>query len=277
VRSVDELNEHFQYHDQFNQISNGGGKYGAYTVAPDREHALNDSQPIEGVNTDSPVREFQASSLKTYLVGLNGAKEVNPTTAKAGCGSFQAKWRLPAGGSRLGMDLIWETRVRYETPAYFWFAIWTSGNKWSKGAEMDLVESFGYDNGNSRTNFDGNFWHSSVVGGTAETNYHTGWGTAMNTYGISSYDAAEYHTWTWIYKADDSFESYNDGKIVQRGALPWTLGAEESGTPIDMSFIFDGAWGHTDIDSVDKTLAVSEFTGKYYEWDFSRVYLRPAK
>ncbi len=96
IRSIADLNEHFRYHDQFDQIANGGGKYGAYTVAPDREHALDASQPVEGVDTSSPVRKFFDNSMRTYLVGLNGAKNVNPATSKAGCGSFQARWKLPA-------------------------------------------------------------------------------------------------------------------------------------------------------------------------------------
>ncbi|HEY3499242.1 MAG TPA: hypothetical protein VGK73_31345, partial [Polyangiaceae bacterium] len=274
IRSIGDLNEHFQYFDQFGQIANGGGKYGAYTVAPGREQALNETQPVEGVNTDRPVREFFESSMKTYLVGLDGAEEVNPSSVKAGCGSFQAKWKLPRGGSRLGMDLLWETRVRYVTPAYFWFAIWTAGNQWNGGAEMDLIESFGYDNGGGNTNYDGRYWHSSVVGGVSETNYHANWGAGMESYGITSFDAAEYHTWTWLYRADDSFSSYVDGVLVQRGFLDWTYGATEDGEPIDMSFIFDGAWGHTEIASVNHTVSVTEFDGKYYEWDFSRVYLR---
>jgi len=274
IRSIADLNEHFQYFDQFGQIANGGGKYGAYTVAPDRAHAHDDAQPLEGVNTTRPVRELFADSVRTYLVGLDGALEVDPSNAKAGCGSFQAKWTLPAGGSRLGLDLIWETRVRYVTPPYFWFAIWTAGNQWNGGAEMDLIESFGYDNGGGNTNYDGRYWHSSVVGGVEETNYHSNWGAAMESYGVTVFDAAEYHTWTWVYGADDAFASYLDGVLVQRGFLDWTYGATPTGDLIDMSFIFDGAWGHTEIASVNHTLPVSELEGKYYEWDFSRVYLR---
>jgi hypothetical protein len=167
--------------------------------------------------------------------------------------------------------------VRYVTPPHFWFAIWTSGNQWNNGAEMDLIESFGYDNGGGNTNYAGRYWHSSVVGGVEETNYHSNWGAAMESYGITDFDAAEYHTWTWVYRADDSFANYLDGVLVQRGFLDWTYGATETGELIDMSFIFDGAWGHTEIASVNHTLPVSEFDGKYYEWDFSRVYLRPAQ
>lgn len=275
IRSIADLNDHFQYHDQFNQIANGGGKYGAYTVAPDREHALNDAQPIEHVNTKKRVREFFAGSMRTYLTALDGATEVNATSQKAGCGSFQAKWKLPRGGSRLGMDLLWETRVRYVTPPYFWFAIWTSGNRWNRGAEMDVVESFGFDNGGGNTNYLGAYWHSSVVGGSSETDYFSSWPGGMRSYGIENYDASQYHTWTWVYRADDTFVAYNDGRVVQRGTLHWTFEGKADGEPIDMSFIFDGAWGHADVSSVNKTLPASELEGTYYEWEFSRVYLRP--
>ena len=41
-----------------------------------------------------------------------------------------AKWRLPNGGPTLGQDIVWETRVRYKTPPYCWFALWTAGRKW---------------------------------------------------------------------------------------------------------------------------------------------------
>ena len=142
---------------------------------------------------------------------------------------------------------------------------------------MDLIESFGYDNGGGYTNYNGRYWHSSVVGGTSETNYHSSWDAGMASYGITEYDASEYHTWAWLYRTDDTFESYVDGTLVQRGTLEWTYGATEDGEPIDMSFIFDGAWGHTEITSVNRTLAVSEFDGKYYEWDYSRVYLRDTR
>ncbi len=277
IGNIQEMSDEFQYHDQFGTIANGT-KYGAFIVAPDRENALK-GQPIEGENTDRKVREFTSDSLKTYLVGLDGAEEVHPKNNKAGNGSFQAKWTLPTGGSLLGKDLIWETRVRYETPPYFWFAIWTAGNKWNRGAEMDLIESFGWDNGGGRTNYDGDYWHSSVVAGKngfAETNYHRDWIGAMKSYGITDFDASEYHVWTWVYRADDTFTAFVDGIPVQRGATPWTLGAKINGEPLDMSFIFDGSWGHREVSSVNHPLLVSELEGKFYEWDYSRVYLRDA-
>lgn len=272
IKNIDDLSDNFQYHDQFGTIANGTN-YGAYIVAPDRNNALN-NQPIEYINTDEPIREFFDSSMKTFLLPLDGAQQVHPTTKKAGCGSFQAKWTLPKGGSLLGLDLIWETRVRYVTPPYFGFAIWTAGNEWDNGAEMDVVESFGYDNGGGYTNYDGRYWHSSEVGGESETYYHSSWSNTMKKYGITNYDASEYHTWTWVYRADNTFTSYNDGRVVQRGKIFWTRGGNENGRSINMSFIFDAGWGHSQVSSVNKSLNVSEFAGKFYEWDYSRIYMR---
>jgi hypothetical protein len=275
IQTMKDLSRHFQYHDQFGTIANGEN-YGAVIVSPDRQNAL-PNQPVEGVNTDGPVRELTGSSLKTYVVPLNGAKEVHPTTQKGGCGSFQAKWTLPHGGSLLGMDLLWETRVRYDPPPYFWFAIWTAGNKWNKGAEMDVVESFGYDNGGGNTNYKGRYWHSDVVGGTWKTPYHLNWGNGMADNGIRKFDASEYHVWTWIYRADNSYTAYVDGKEVQKGTLYWTLGAKENGEPINMSFLFDGSWGHSQVGSINHPLKAADLKGTFYEWDYSRVYLRRQK
>jgi len=62
---------------------------------------------------------------------------------------------------------------------------------------------------------------------------------------------------------------------VQTGTgYPWTLGASGSGKQLNMSFLFDANWGHNQVASVDHSLPFSAFTGKYYEWDYSRVYLR---
>ncbi len=279
IRDYADMNTHFQYHDQFGTIANGTN-YGALIVAPDTDNALTNlpwgigDQPIEGVNTDGPVRQFFRSTMRTYLKPLDGALLLNPQQHNVGNGSFQAKWTLPNGGSLLGLDLLWETRVRYVPPPYFWFALWTAGNKWNNGAEMDLVESFGYNNGNGYTNYDGRYWHSSVVGGTSETNYHSNWGNAMQHYGITDFDASQWHTWTWAYYSDNTFVSYIDGIPVQRGTAFWTNGSTSSGEPIDMSFIFDAGWGHRQVSSVNHTLPAGAMDGKFFEWDYSRVYLR---
>lgn len=273
VTNIADLSTHFQYHDQFGMIANSN--YGAYIVAPDYA-TRRGSQPVEGVNTATPVREFFADSMKTYIVPLDGATELRASpTITAGSGSFMAKWSLPKGGSRLGQDMIWETRVRYVVPPYFWFALWTSGNKWTNGAEYDLIESFGYDNGGGFTNYNGRYWHSSVVGGTQGTYYHSSWNNGMTSRGIRWYDASEWHVWTWHYRKDDTYTAYVDGIPVQEGTLEWTRGGTPTGEQIDMRFLFDGTWGSRTVGGVkDKVLPVSQLAGTFYEWDYSRVYLK---
>lgn len=285
IHNISELTTHFQYHDQFGRDANGGG-YGSRIVVPDASLKINSTQPVENVNISGTIREFTGTSIKTYLKPLNGATTASSGTAAnqqtVGNGSFQAKWTGPRGGSLLGLDMIWETRVRYVTPRHFWFAIWTCGNAWQDpkttppgGAEMDLVESFGYNNGGTYTNYDGRFWHSSAVGGNYETNYHAGWSGGMSAYGITNFDATQWHTWTWVYRADNTFISYLDGIPVQRGKIHWTDGGEPTDTPINMSFIFDGGWGHQKVGGMAGfSIPASELAGKYYEWDYSRVYYR---
>jgi hypothetical protein len=276
IKNYADMNANFLYHDQFNTIGNGTN-YGAVTVAPDAANAL-PNQPIEGMKGIEgdfcpPVREFTADSLKTYLVPLHGAATVAPTQHNVGNGSFMAKWKLPNGGSLLGQDIVWETRVRYVTPPYFWFAIWTAGNKWNNGAEQDLVESFGYDNGGGNTNYDGRYWHSDAVA-SKETVDYGDWGKAMASHGITNYDASKYHIWTWLYRKDNSYAMYVDGVLVQSGSnYHWTYGSKETDPAIDMDFLFDGGWGHTQVGSVNHPLPASALAGKYYEWNYSRVYL----
>jgi hypothetical protein len=276
IRNMTEMSANFAYHDQFGTIGNGTN-YGARMLAADKGSTLN-GQGIE--DPKRPVREFFADSLKTYLVPLADVASVSPSEHNVGSGSFMAKWKLPNGGTLLKQDLIFETRVRYVTPPYFWFAIWTAGNRWSHGAEADIVESFGYDNGNGNTNYDGRFWHADVAGGTNEVSYGS-WENGMRKQGVLTadnpvFDPTRYHVWTWLYRTDDTYSIYVDGLEVQRGTIHWTLSGKAGGEPIDMSFLFDGGWGHTKIASVNKPLPAAELAGKFYEWDYSRIYLRPA-
>jgi hypothetical protein len=278
IKNYADMNANFLYHDQFGTYNNGG-KYGANTVAPDLVDAVG-GQPIEGVNSD-PVRKFTADSLLTFLKPLDKAVKVQVWNHNTGNGSFMAKWRLPNGGSLLGHDIVWETRVRYVTPPYFWFSLWTAGNKWkwdghnAQGAEQDLVESFGYDNGNNNTNYDGRFWHSNAVASPSKDDYNFwDWGGTMTARGLKSYDASQYHIWTWLYKKDNTYAMYVDGVRVQGGShYFWTYGNTTGDEPIDMDFLFDGSWGHNQIGSVDKELPAAAFDGKFYEWQYSRVYL----
>jgi hypothetical protein len=271
VTNQSDMNAHFQYHDQFKTFNNGGGNYGANLAAPDAPNAL-PGQPIEGV-TCPPVRSFTTDSLKTVLTPYFGATTVVPALHNVCSGSFQAKWNLANAGALLGHDIVWETRVRYVVPPYFWFAIWNSGNQWNKGAEMDVIESFGFDNGGGFTNFNGQYWHSNSVGGTDADSYSS-WPNSMAAHAIHDYDPTQYHIWTWYYKKNDTYKAYLDGMPVQGGTIYWTLAGEQHNMPITLDFIFDATWAHTKLPSVDYPLPASAFDGKYYEWSYSRVYLR---
>jgi hypothetical protein len=268
IKTIADMNREFYYHDQFGTIANGTN-YGALTAAPDAANAIS-GQPI-----NANVRQFTGDSVKTTLAPLNGATTVSPSQHNAVNGSFMAKWAPPNGGSRLGRDILWETRVRYVTPQEFWFALWNAGTQWDGGAEFDVVEAFGYDNRpqGGDTNFDGRYWHSDPVGGTSTTNY-SNWSQGMASHGITSYDATQYHTWSLLYQTNNAYTFYVDGVAVQSGTMNWTLGGQATGTPIDFHFLFDAGWGHTQISSVNYAIPASEFNGKYYEFDWSHVYER---
>jgi hypothetical protein len=160
------------------------------------------------------------------------------------------------------------------TPPYFWFAIWSAGSQWNGGAEEDVVESFGYDNGGGNTNYDGRFWHTNSVGGS-DADAYADWGGSMAAHGITGYDATRYHIWSWVYRRDNTSSVYVDGVLVNSGTINWTLGGGAGAAPINLYFLFDGTWAHTQIGSVNHDLNAADFTGKYYEWDYSRVYLKP--
>ena len=117
IKNITDLNANFVYHDNHNTWNNGWGNYGADTVASDPADALG-GQPTEGVGGCPPVRQFMSDSLQTFLVPKDGnyAETMVPDQHNSGCGSFMAKWGLPDGGSLLGRDIVWETRVRYVTP-----------------------------------------------------------------------------------------------------------------------------------------------------------------
>lgn len=282
IRSMAEMSQHFQYRDHYDSIVGGGGNYGAKIVAADAASAL-ESQPVEGRNGVPRVRQFERDSLKTFVVPLNStATEISVSKKDAGSGSFQAKWALPGAGKHLGHDILWETRVRYVPPKYFWYSHWIDGEAWHK-VEIDVVESFGYDNGNDATNYDGRFWHSAIgLGKTPTDNFRAvkygSWGNGMRSVGVPMpYDAGKYHIWSMLYRADNTVEIYVDGLKVQYGSLNWTVGGAANAEPMKkVFFLFDATWGNKAIPSVNKTMSVGELKGKFFEFDYSRVYLRPA-
>jgi hypothetical protein len=275
IRNTTDLISEFQFHDQFNTIANGSN-YGAVMVAPTAATTIsvsglnlpNNKQPVE--DPAHPTREFGADSLTANVRPLSAsATTVSVSAHDTGCGSFMAKWKLPSGGANLKQDLLWETRARMPNPlAGYWFALWTAGNQWNKGAEMDVLESFGAPNINAQS------FHVNSVGGTDAVSYSS-WPSSLSSVGVPSSDTSlsDWHIWTWVYSKDDSYKAYYDGVLVQHGTIHWTLGGTQGGQSIDMDFLFDFTWGHTGIQEVNISLPTSMFP-LVYEIDYSRVYLR---
>ncbi|MGC4088132.1 MAG: hypothetical protein QM756_09575 [Polyangiaceae bacterium] len=268
LRNISELSSEFMYHDQFGTIGNGSN-YGAITVAPNSATAIQ-GQPVE--DAARPYREFSTDSMKAYVRPLSASQSnVSVSAHNAGNGSITAKWTLASGGKLLGKDLLWETRARMPVAAAaYWFAIWTAGNKWDGGAEMDVLESFGTPNIYPPPAA----FHVNSVGGRDNIDYSS-WPNGLSTAGVPSAerDLRNWHVWTWLYRKDDTYTVYYDGHVVQSGTLIWTLGGTTAGEHINMSFLFDFGWGHTKISDVNITLPAADFNITY-EVDYSRVYLR---
>lgn len=275
IRNGADLDAEFEFHDQFGTIANGTN-YGAVTVASCPDTAIGvsglglpeDRQPVE--DPAQPYREWTSDSMLSYVRPLSSTQQtVSAARHDAGNGSLMAKWSLPNGGALLGRDLLWETRVRMPKPLPgYWFALWTAGALWNRGAEMDVLESFG------TPNISANAFHADAVGGSNEVEYAS-WPNALDQVGVPEYQRAlqDWHVWTWVYHQDDSYEIYYDGHEVQHGQIHWTHAGTEDGEPIDMRFLFDFSWGHTQVDDVNIELPASMFP-LTYEIDYSRVYLR---
>jgi hypothetical protein len=277
IRNVADLIGEFEFHDQFGTIANGT-HYGAVIVAPTPETAIqisgdlglpNNMQPVE--DPKRPVREWTPDVLKAHVIPLSPTQKSASTKAHdAGCGSFVARWRLPSGGAGLQHDLLWETRARMATPrSGYWFALWTAGNRWDKGAEMDVLETFG-----APHLMEAKVFHINSVGGEDKIDYENWW-KGLETAGVplNNLDLTHFHVWTWLYKRDDTYQVYYDGKLAQRGTLHWTYGGVQGAPVIDMSFLFDFTWGHTEAGDVNVALPATSFPITY-EIDYSRVYMR---
>jgi hypothetical protein len=278
IRNTSDLISEFVFHDQFDTIANGT-KYGSVTLAPTPETAISvahelglpgDQQPVE--DPARPVREWKTDTLVAHVRPLSAAAtKVSAKGHDTGNGSFMAKWKLPTGGRLLDKDLLWETRARIPKPVLgYWFAVWTAGNRWDKGAEMDVVESFGV----PHLAPGAKCFHVNSVGGDDVIEFEN-WPRGLTKVGVpeSKWDLSQWHTWTWVYLRDDSYRVYYDGHLVQHGKLHWTFGAKLGAETIDMRFLFDFSWGHTEISDVNISLPASAFP-LTYEIDYSRVYLR---
>ena len=269
IAGTADLVREFVFHDQFGTIDLGG-TYGSKAVAPTPASAL-PRQPVE--DPARPIREFTAGSMRTYLRPLDpGAQTVSVGRREVGSGFFMAKFALPSGGVLLGKDLLWETRARLNKPVpAYWFAIWAVGRQWDKGAEMDVVESFGFDNGGGYTNFDAHLFHVNSVGGHDGITA-TGWERYVPG---RRTDLTQWHRWTWLYRKDDSYTVWFDDQQVQTGRVHWTKRGREDGVPTDMCFLFDPRWGNTKMKVASvANFPASRLEGSYYEWDYSRLFLR---
>ena len=197
-----DLDAEFQYHDQFGTIANGSN-YGAVTVAPERQ--LRDpTASVSGCQQQTTARRSGASarassprlSLLTYVRPLSDSQStVSANRHNAGNGSFTAKWSLPNGGELLGHDVVWESRVRMPKPVPgYWFALWNAGKLWDKGAEMDVLESFG------TPNISADAFHSDSVGGNNTVDFKS-WPNGLDSAGVPPNDRelSDWHIWTWIY------------------------------------------------------------------------------
>jgi hypothetical protein len=150
----------------------------------------------------------------------------------------------------------------------YWMALWVAGGIWDYGPEIDVMESFG------APHIPADAFHAIAVGGTGDNDFST-WPNALDRAGVPSddRDLSAWHTWTLVYKRDDSYQVYYDGFLVQTGSLSWRVGGREDGDVTSMHFLFDLSWGHTSIADVNIALW-SSFFPLTYEIDYSRVYMR---
>jgi hypothetical protein len=82
---------------------------------------------------------------------------------------------------------------------------------------MDVLESFGTPNVSPL----GTAFHVDSVGGSDSINYSS-WPQGLDSAGVPSgaeRDPSAYHTYTWLYKTDDSYIVYYDGYVVQKGSI----------------------------------------------------------
>jgi hypothetical protein len=275
IRDAAAMSAEFDYHDQFDTIANGAN-YGAVTVAASAETAINawnlslpdDRQPIE--DPARPYRELTEHTLRTYVRPLSPEQDSAVVAEhSAGSGSFMAKWNMPKAGAALDRDMLWETRARIPKPVQgYWFALWTAGTSWSRGPEIDVVESFG----SPYVRY--NAFHSVAVGGTNGNDF-TSWPLGLDHAGVpyANRDLSEWHTWSLLYRKDDGFAVYFDGYLVQQGQIHWRLSGDAQGQLTGLHFLFDLGWGHTGIPELNIALWAEQFP-VIYEIDYSRVYLR---
>jgi hypothetical protein len=274
VKSIADMSREFLYHDQFGTTANGDN-YGSVTASPDASNALG-GQRSTRTSASSPTTRSRRSCCPTAAeTPIRFARNVVN-------GSFMAKFAPARGGSRLGRDILWQTRVKYETPREFWFALWNAGNKWDRGAELDLVRELrlrqpaGRRRHQLSTAGTGTPIRSVAPAGSTTTN----WESAMRSVGVTSFkrravphlDAAVTARTTRTASTVDGVGA--NGQPDARGAVrersTGRSAAARAASAIDFHFLFDAGWAHRKVDSVNDPVPMSELTGKFYEFDYSR-------
>lgn len=247
VNTFEKLDQELNYNlSMWGGTTDLGSAYGC------RMAARTAATAVPGQTVDSGVRFLTGETLgiqaygDSTVYGPNGTGYVGPASAH-NCltGSFETKYKLPALGSALGKDVVWEFRSKVYNPVLgFWIAGWVVGTDWmtGQGPEVDVLESF-YTPFNTPTDPWG--WHGSPVGGTnvAPGPCLNDWPACLNPWKArgGSGKLNVFHTWTLVFKRDDTWTIYIDGFLYSAGTLPWRNAHGNT----DAHFVFDCSIGNT--------------------------------
>jgi hypothetical protein len=280
IRSNADLDLEFQYRDEFNSYSGAGFKYGSLTVATSDATATR-GQPIE--DPSRPVRNFTPTEMFCTLQASNpSATMVSSSAHDCHNGSIYSKFTLPKAGSLLGEDILWEFMVRLFPVQAYWAGCWVEGQAWDGGAEIDVHESFGWDHGIAGNNFDAHSFHTDACWKNTGTGSNSATSQVWMKYPNSV--GSNYHRYDFLYRKDNTWQVWVDDVPINRGTQQWTLTGATGATPLTMYFQHDFAWGFNDnLGTVNgvanqgmspSNFAVSNFAGKSYGIQYSRIYLR---
>lgn len=271
VNTFDKLDAAVNYHySQWNKTIDNGGAYGCQ-IAARTEATKRVGTPTQLVDPSLRALTTDSLYLQAYQKpGVTGT--VGPAMAHNCLQSgFELKYTLPAGGHYLGSSIVWETRWKaYNSPNGFWDAIWVAGTNWQGGPEFDVMESFG-----NQWNQGGNTWgwHSDQIPNTfpqSPTACVNDWPGCLNPWkalgGVGNYQV--WHVWTWVYRVDDTWTLYTDGKYFASGKLVWS---NVSG-PTDMHFMFDVSMFNTQVDYLNTTTTPTSYLPRHVELDYTRIW-----
>lgn len=285
ITNMAQLEAEFTSHDPFGTIANGLN-YGSLTYAISNTDAIGGLDPSLGlpgnnqpVDTTGKYRAFTSNSLLMYVKPRVDGAGIGPANShNAGDGSIVSKFHYPSGGSHLGKTICWESKFRIVSPPHagLWTAIWTVGDHWDGGPEMDVIEHFSGTDDSGTT--DGMIWHNNSVGGTdhrfdlSESWYR---GIEQSQIDQSLWSMTQWHVLTYVYKSDDSFQIWMDGYLMQWGSQTWEVQqGGEIGTVPYMAFLFDIRFGHTAVFPINTVTIAAPVTPWSMEVQYSRIFER---